>query len=282
MLESTVRGSGQSSHARLLYGLTSTSNLRRRRTATGTVTDRTRVRQHRNADFTLPRVAKPRHDDSYVKEFVALQPLGCGLTVCEAISARLYARSSPGVDGRNSRLADTDARFATPRSEPGKARHRNIEPLNRFLRVPATSAKPRVGRHPATHKPGSPAPPVGPPNKQLPSQPRRTLSATQPRVHQTFRSSELRPHVAERLERAIGGRPVARTSLTQLGARVTALVPDPTRATTIGEVDWDDLYPTSYPRPAQASSLRPRRSPTTTPCCSPCTTWLESRTVATS
>jgi hypothetical protein len=39
-----------------------------------------------------------------------------------------------------------------------------------------------------------------------------------------------------------------RTRLTELGARVTALVPDPTCGVTVEEVDWVELYPKIVPR----------------------------------
>lgn len=67
MLVATVRGSGQSSHAELLYGLTSTSKLSASAVGARILTARTAHRHLRKPDFTSPRVAKPRHDNFYVK-----------------------------------------------------------------------------------------------------------------------------------------------------------------------------------------------------------------------
>jgi hypothetical protein len=39
-----------------------------------------------------------------------------------------------------------------------------------------------------------------------------------------------------------------RTRLTELGGRMTALVPDPTCDVTVEEVEWADLYPKIVPR----------------------------------
>jgi len=59
VLKATVRGSGQSSHARVIYGLTSTKQKSASARGAQIVTDRTPARQPRNPDFTSPRVATP-------------------------------------------------------------------------------------------------------------------------------------------------------------------------------------------------------------------------------
>jgi hypothetical protein len=41
---------------------------------------------------------------------------------------------------------------------------------------------------------------------------------------------------------------VVRTRFTELGARVTALVPDPTCCVTVEEIEWGALYPKIVPR----------------------------------
>jgi len=59
VLKATVRGSGQSSHARLIYGLTSTKEESASARGARIVTDRTLARQTGKPDFTSPRVANP-------------------------------------------------------------------------------------------------------------------------------------------------------------------------------------------------------------------------------
>ena len=54
VLKATVRGSGQSPHAGLLYGLTSTKQKSASARGSQIVTDRIRVRQCRKRDF-IPR-----------------------------------------------------------------------------------------------------------------------------------------------------------------------------------------------------------------------------------
>jgi hypothetical protein len=59
VLKATVRGSGQGSHARLIYGLSSTKKQSASARGTRIVTDRPRARQGGKPDFTSPRVATP-------------------------------------------------------------------------------------------------------------------------------------------------------------------------------------------------------------------------------
>jgi hypothetical protein len=56
VLKATVRGSGQSSHARLIYGLTSTKEKSASARGAQIVTNRIPARK---PDFTSPRVANP-------------------------------------------------------------------------------------------------------------------------------------------------------------------------------------------------------------------------------
>jgi hypothetical protein len=56
VLKATVRGSGQGSHARLIYGLTSTRNQSASAHGMRIVIDQARARK---PDFTSPRVATP-------------------------------------------------------------------------------------------------------------------------------------------------------------------------------------------------------------------------------
>ena len=59
VLKATVRGSGQGSHARLIYGLTSTKKQSASARGAQIVTGRNLARQPRKPDFTSPRVAPP-------------------------------------------------------------------------------------------------------------------------------------------------------------------------------------------------------------------------------
>jgi len=56
VLKATVRGPGQGSHARLIYGLTSTKKQPASARGARIVTDRSPTRK---PDFTSPRVANP-------------------------------------------------------------------------------------------------------------------------------------------------------------------------------------------------------------------------------
>jgi hypothetical protein len=59
VLVATVRGSGQSSHARLIYGLTSTKEKSASARGARILTHPQHPGEYRNTDFTAPRVATP-------------------------------------------------------------------------------------------------------------------------------------------------------------------------------------------------------------------------------
>jgi hypothetical protein len=59
VLKATVRGSGQSSHARLIYGLTSTRETSASARGARILADRGTPAERCKTDFIAPRVASP-------------------------------------------------------------------------------------------------------------------------------------------------------------------------------------------------------------------------------